>query len=61
MVVEGLTSYNITRSAGWRRPSGPGVLTYDDQMSYSRIVTALKESIRLMAEIDAAIPKWPIE
>ncbi len=25
------------------------------------VVTALSETIRLMAEIDAAIPKWPIE
>ena len=24
-------------------------------------VTALSETIRLMAEIDAAIPKWPTE
>jgi Type ISP C-terminal specificity domain len=36
-------------------------LTYDDQMHYCKIVTAIKETIRLMAEIDAAIPNWPIE
>jgi hypothetical protein len=27
---------------------------------YRKVVTALKETIGLMAEIDAAIPKWPI-
>ncbi|MCL5671668.1 MAG: transposase, partial [Acidobacteria bacterium] len=36
-------------------------LPYDDQMHYCKVVTAIKETIRLMAEIDAAIPKWPIE
>ncbi len=34
---------------------------YDDLEHYRKIVTALSETIRLMAEIDAAIPKWPIE
>jgi len=27
---------------------------------YRKVVTALSETIRLMAEIDAAIPTWPI-
>jgi hypothetical protein len=36
-------------------------LTYEDLEHYSKVVTALKETIRLMSEIDAAIPKWPIE
>jgi hypothetical protein len=36
-------------------------LTYEDLEHYAKVVTALKETIRLMAEIDAAIPKWPIE
>ena len=35
-------------------------LTYDDTQHYQKIVVALKETIGLMAEIDAAIPKWPI-
>ena len=26
-----------------------------------RVVVAIKETIRLMAEIDKAIPNWPIE
>jgi len=28
---------------------------------YGRIVVALEETIRLIAEIDAIIPSWPIE
>ena len=39
-----------------RRP-----LDYDDKTHYERIVVALKETIRLMEEIDAAIPSWPLE
>ena len=35
--------------------------TYDDLERYCKVVTALSETIRLMAEIDAAIPEWPIE
>jgi hypothetical protein len=30
-------------------------------MHYQKVVVALKETMRLMAEIDAAIPGWPIE
>ncbi|HSN76961.1 MAG TPA: type ISP restriction/modification enzyme, partial [Anaerolineae bacterium] len=35
-------------------------LTYDDLTHYQRMVVALHETIRLMAEIDDAIPEWPI-
>jgi len=35
-------------------------LTYDDLAHYQKIV-ALKETIRLMAEIDGLIPEWPVE
>jgi hypothetical protein len=27
----------------------------------ARVVKAIKETIHLMAEVDKAIPKWPIE
>jgi hypothetical protein len=27
---------------------------------FQRIVAAIKETTRLMAEVDKAIPKWPI-
>ena len=36
-------------------------LSYEDLTHYQKIVVALKETIRLMAEIDAAIPSWPLE
>ncbi len=36
-------------------------LTYNDTETYKKIVVALKETIRLMAEIDEAIPAWPLE
>jgi len=35
-------------------------LTIDEAQHYQRIVVALKETIRLMAKIDALIPGWPI-
>jgi hypothetical protein len=36
-------------------------LAYDDLEHYCKVVTALSETIRLMAEIGTAIPQWPIE
>jgi hypothetical protein len=36
-------------------------LTYDDPEHHRKVVTALSETVRLMAEIDAAISKWPME
>lgn len=36
-------------------------LSYDDVSHYQKIVVALKETIRVMGEIDAIIPGWPIE
>jgi len=36
-------------------------LTYDDLIHYQRVIVALSETIRLMNEIDAAIPSWPIQ
>jgi len=36
------------------------VLSDEDIAHYEKIVVALKETIRLMAGIDAAITKWPI-
>jgi len=35
-------------------------LSYDDLTHYQKIVVALRETLRLMAEIDAAIESWPI-
>jgi hypothetical protein len=33
----------------------------DDLFHYQKIVVALKETMRLMEEIDELIPAWPIE
>lgn len=35
-------------------------LSYDDLTHYARVVVSLKETMRLMDEIDAAIPEWPL-
>jgi len=48
-------------SEKWLKDRRGRTLTYDDQMHYCKVVTALSETIRLIAEIDAAIPQWPIE
>lgn len=45
----------------WLKDRRGRTLSYDDLEHYRKVVTALSETIRLMAEIDAAIPKWPIE
>ena len=44
----------------WLKDRAGRKLTYDDLTHYQRIVVALSETIRLMAEIDAAIPAWPL-
>jgi len=36
-------------------------LSYEDTTHYQKIVVALKETIRLMAEIDEIIPGWPFK
>lgn len=36
-------------------------LSWDDVQHYQRVVVALQETIRLMDEIDALIPVWPIK
>lgn len=45
----------------WLKDRKGRTLSDGDIQHYQRIVVALKETIRLMAEIDAAIPSWPIE
>jgi len=45
----------------WLKDRRERTLSYDDQLHYAKVVTALKETIRLMAAIDAVIPKWPIK
>jgi hypothetical protein len=36
-------------------------LPFEDRLRNQKIVVALKETIRLMGEIDELIPSWPIE
>ncbi len=45
----------------WLKDRKGRALSYDDLTHYQKIVVALKETMRLMKEIDATIPKWPIE
>lgn len=45
----------------WLKDRKGRTLTPDDIQHYQRIVVALKETIELMAKIDAAIPEWPIQ
>ncbi|MCY3018426.1 MAG: N-6 DNA methylase [Planctomycetota bacterium] len=45
----------------WLKDRKGRKLSYDDTQHYQKIVVALKETIRSMAEIDAMIPHWPIQ
>ncbi|MCI0491033.1 MAG: N-6 DNA methylase [Blastocatellia bacterium] len=48
----------------WLKDRRGRKLTYDDLTHYQRIVSALSETIRLMAEIDSSVDEhggWPIE
>ncbi len=45
----------------WLKDRKGRALSYDDVTHYGRIVVALKETIRLMEEIDDLIPSWPID
>jgi hypothetical protein len=44
----------------WLKDRRGPTLGFDDLPHYQKIIMALKENIRLMAEIDATIPGWPI-
>jgi hypothetical protein len=44
----------------WLKDRKGRALSNDDLAHYQRIVVALKETIRIMAEIDKAIPSWPL-
>lgn len=44
----------------WLKDRKGRTLNSDDLMHYQRIVVALKETMRLMAAIDKAIPGWPL-
>ena len=45
----------------WLKDRKGRKLSFDDLFHYQKIVVALKETMRLMGEIDELIPAWPIE
>lgn len=45
----------------WLKDRKGRVLSGEDIRHYQRVVVALQQTIRLMAEVDAAIPGWPME
>jgi len=45
----------------WLKDRKGRKLSYDDSMHYQKIVVALKETMRLMKEIDSLVPLWPIQ
>ncbi|RLC61708.1 MAG: N-6 DNA methylase, partial [Chloroflexi bacterium] len=45
----------------WLKDRKDRTLTYDERVRYQKIIVAIKETIRLMAEIDKLIPGWPVE
>ncbi len=45
----------------WLKDRKGRTLTYDELTHYQKVIVALKETIRLMAEIDEVIPGWPVE
>lgn len=45
----------------WLKDRRGRQLSYDDLTHYQKVIVALKETIRLMDEIDQAIPEWPIK
>jgi hypothetical protein len=44
----------------WLKDRKGRVLSYDDIETYRRITEAVRQTIRLMGQIDAAIPSWPL-
>jgi predicted helicase len=45
----------------WLKDRKGRTLTFDELTHYQKIIVALKETSRLMAEIDELIPGWPME
>ncbi len=45
----------------WLKDRKGGKLAFDDIRHYQRMVVALNKTIRLMQDIDRAIPQWPID
>ena len=45
----------------WLKDRRGRKLTYDDLTHYQKMVVAMQRTLRVMEEIDEAIPAWPIE
>jgi predicted helicase len=45
----------------WLKDRKGRKLSFDDLFHYQKIIVALKETTRLMGEIDELIPSWPVE
>jgi len=45
----------------WLKDRKGRTLSYDELSHYQKVIVALKETTRLMAEIDTSIPGWPIK
>ena len=45
----------------WLKDRRGRQLSYDDLTHYQKVVVALKETIRLMEEVDSAVGAWPLE
>ena len=45
----------------WLKDRRGRQLSYDDLTHYQKMIVALKETIRLMEEIDSAVGEWPLE
>jgi hypothetical protein len=45
----------------WLKDRKGRTLSWGDVQHYQKVVVALSETRRLMAEIDGTIPGWPIE
>jgi predicted helicase len=45
----------------WLKDRRGRQLSYDDLTHYQQVVVALQKTIELMAEIDNAIPEWPMQ
>ncbi|MDP2918712.1 MAG: type ISP restriction/modification enzyme, partial [Dehalococcoidia bacterium] len=45
----------------WLKDRKGRTLSYDELIHYQKVIVALKETIRLMEEIDELIPGWPVE
>ena len=45
----------------WLKDRKGRTLSGEDISHYQRVVVALKETIRLIQEIDKTIPEWPLD